>query len=335
MRVLGIETSCDDTGVAIYDTDRGLLADTTYSQSSHKIYGGVVPEIASRDHVQKVIPLIDALLQETQLATKDIDGIAYTKGPGLAGSLMVGATVAQGLALAWQCPTIGIHHLEGHLLAPMLSEAKPQLPFMALLISGGHTQIIRVNDLGDYEILGESLDDAVGEAFDKTAKLLGLPYPGGPHLEQLARDGDASAYRFPRPLLKRNDLNFSFSGLKTHVANIIHQSDLRQQDKANIAAQFEETIADVLSEKVRRAMTNSDLKQLVVAGGVAANQTLNRALHALAKKVGFAIFFPPLKYCTDNGAMIAYAGALRLARGEKGAASIAVKARWPLNEINA
>lgn len=335
MRVLGIETSCDDTGIAIFDTEHGLLADTIHSQLSHIKYGGVVPEIASRDHIQKVIPLIDALLRETGLSSKEIDGIAYTKGPGLAGSLMVGATIAQGLRFAWQKPAIGVHHLEGHLLAPMLSFPAPTFPFVTLLISGGHTQIIKVSELGNYEILGESLDDAVGEAFDKTAKLMGLPYPGGPHLEKLAKKGDATQLKFPRPLIKRDDLNFSFSGLKTHVANIIRQTELTETHKANIAAQFEQAVADVLCEKIKRAMQQTQYPTLVIAGGVAANLTLRSQLSLVAQSEGFRIYFPELKYCTDNGAMIAYAGAMRLMHGESSDFSIQVRPRWPLSELKA
>lgn len=335
MRILGIESSCDDTGIAIYDSKRGILADALYSQLSHQKYGGVVPELASRDHIQKVIPLISAVLEGAQLKSKDIDGIAYTKGPGLAGALMVGATIAQGLGFAWKIPTIGVHHLEGHLLAPMLAEPAPSFPFLALLISGGHTQIISVRTLGDYEILGESLDDAVGEAFDKTAKLLGLPYPGGPHLEKLAQNGNAKKFQFPRPLLHREDLNFSFSGLKTHVANVIHKTELSDENKAHIAAQFEETIADILCKKMYRALLQTGISRLVVAGGVSANLTLRKALSALAEKEECRIYFPPLKYCTDNGAMIAYAGAQRLMRDEKSDFSIQVRPRWPLSELKA
>lgn len=335
MRVLGIETSCDDTGIAIFDSEKGILANALYSQLSHQKYGGVVPELASRDHIQKVIPLIAAVLEEAGLQPTDIDGIAYTKGPGLAGALMVGATIAQGLRFAWKIPAIGVHHLEGHLLAPMLASPAPSFPFLALLVSGGHTQIISVRALGDYEILGESLDDAVGEAFDKTAKLLGLPYPGGPHLEKLAQQGDATKFQFPRPLLHREDLNFSFSGLKTHVANVIQRTELTEQNKANIAAQFEETIAEVLCKKMQRALMQTELTSLVVAGGVAANLTLRKALSSLAEKLQCQIYFPPLKYCTDNGAMIAYAGTQRLMRDEKSDFSIQIRPRWPLSELKA
>tara|TARA_R110002110_G_scaffold415839_1_gene657393 strand:- start:22748 stop:23758 length:1011 start_codon:yes stop_codon:yes gene_type:complete len=334
MKVLGIESSCDDTGVAIYDTQQGLLGDLIYSQLTHRKYGGVVPELASRDHIQKVLPLIDALLTKCELSADQIDGIAFTQGPGLAGALMVGATVAQGLRLAWNVPAIGIHHLEGHLLAAMLAETAPTFPFLALLVSGGHTQLIAVEGLGQYEILGESLDDAVGEAFDKTAKLMGLPYPGGPVLAQKAENGDPKRFCFPRPLLKRPDLNFSFSGLKTHVAKLIQESTLDEQTICDIAAQFEETVSEILVTKVGRAMAQTGYNRLVVSGGVAANLTLRRDLTQLGHDKDFAVFFPPLKYCTDNGAMIAHAGALRLERGEISDYSIQVRPRWPLDSLS-
>lgn len=336
MRVLGIETSCDDTGIAVYDTEHGIIAEETHSQLTHQKFGGVVPELASRDHIKKVIPMIDNILKRAQISPTSLDAIAYTKGPGLAGALMVGTTIAQGLSMAWQCPTIGVHHLEGHLLAPMLdNNNKPTYPFLALLISGGHTQIILVHQLGNYTIIGESLDDAVGEAFDKTAKLLGLPYPGGPHLENLALLGDPNHYQFPRPLWNRADCDFSFSGLKTHVAQLIASKTLTQQDKANIAAQFEITIADILTHKIKRAIMQHNVNQLVVAGGVAANKTLRDALTQQANALNVSIYFPAMQYCTDNGAMIAYAGAMRLRQGHLGENKIAVKPRWPLSELNA
>lgn len=341
MKVLGIESSCDDTGVAIYDTQIGLLGDLIFSQLTHRKYGGVVPELASRDHIQKILPLIDELLSQCQLNPEQIDGIAFTQGPGLSGALMVGATVAQGLRLAWNKPAIGVHHLEGHLLAAMLAKPAPTFPFLALLISGGHTQLIAVKALGQYQILGESLDDAVGEAFDKTAKLMGLPYPGGPVLAKKAANGDPKRFCFPRPLLKRPDLNFSFSGLKTHVSKLIQdikqktkQNTLDEQTICDIAAQFEETVSEILVTKVSRAIAQTGLKRLVVSGGVAANLTLRHDLNQLGLDNNFSVFFPPLRYCTDNGAMIAHAGALRLAQGEISDFSIQVRPRWDLSKID-
>jgi len=341
MKVLGIESSCDDTGVAIYDTEEGLLGDLIFSQLTHKKYGGVVPELASRDHIQKVLPLINELLLQCKLSPEQIDGLAFTQGPGLSGALMVGATVAQGLRLAWNKPAVGVHHLEGHLLAPMLADPVPSFPFLALLVSGGHTQLIAVKALGQYQILGESLDDAVGEAFDKTAKLMGLSYPGGPILAQKATTGNPKRFCFPRPLLKRPDLNFSFSGLKTHVAKLIEdikrdtkQTTLSEQTICDISAQFEETISEILVAKVSRAIAQTGLERLVVSGGVAANLTLRRDLNQCGIDNGFSVFFPPLKYCTDNGAMIAHAGALRLVRGEVSNFSIQVRPRWALSDLN-
>lgn len=333
MRVLGIETSCDETGIALFDSEKGLLAQQIFSQVSHEEYGGVVPELASRDHVHKVIPLIQSLLAETNLSTADIDGIAYTAGPGLAGALLVGATIAKGLAFALNVPAIGVHHLEGHLLAPMLEENRPCFPFLALLVSGGHTLLIKVTALGEYEILGESLDDAAGEAFDKTAKLLGLPYPGGPHLAALAREGDAKRFKLPRPLLDRG-LDFSFSGLKTAVSQLIARSDHQAQTKADIAASFEQAVVDTLIVKAMRALEQTGYNQLVIAGGVGANQHLRQSMTLLAKANGFQVFYPRPSFCTDNGAMIAYAGCQRLLAGEQ-THLLQVRARWPLNELRA
>lgn len=333
MRVLGIETSCDETGIALYDSEKGLLAQQIFSQISHEEYGGVVPELASRDHVHKVIPLIQSLLAETNLSTTDIGGIAYTAGPGLAGALLVGATIAKGLAFALGVPAIGVHHLEGHLLAPMLEENRPSFPFLALLVSGGHTLLIKVTALGEYEILGESLDDAAGEAFDKTAKLLGLPYPGGPHLAALAHQGDAKRFKLPRPLLERG-LDFSFSGLKTAVSQLIARSDDQAQTKADIAASFEQAVIDTLIVKSMRALEQTGFNQLVIAGGVGANQHLRQSMTDLANAKGFQVFYPRPSFCTDNGAMIAYAGCQRLLAGEQ-TSLLQVRARWPLNELRA
>lgn len=332
MRVLGIETSCDETGIALYDSENGLLAQHIFSQTSHEEYGGVVPELASRDHVHKVIPMIQAILDETQLTLNDIEGIAYTAGPGLAGALLVGATVAKGLAYALNVPSIGVHHLEGHLLAPMLEEVRPSFPFLALLVSGGHTQLIKVTALGNYEILGESLDDAAGEAFDKTAKLLGLPYPGGPHLAKLAQHGNASRFKLPKPLLERG-LDFSFSGLKTAVSQLIAKSLTDEQTQADIAACFEQTVVDTLIVKTVRALGITGLDQVVIAGGVGANQHLRQSMKSLAEEKGFRVFYPRPSFCTDNGAMIAYAGCQRLLAGEQ-TPQLNVRARWPLSELS-
>ncbi len=332
MRVLGIETSCDETGIALYDSKAGLLAHKIFSQKTHIEYGGVVPELASRDHVRKTLPMIQALLKATDLSPTDVDGIAYTAGPGLVGALMVGAVIGKSLGFAWQIPTIGVHHIEGHLLAPMLEADPPAFPFVALLVSGGHTQLIKVMQVGAYEILGESLDDAAGEAFDKTAKLLGLPYPGGPHLAKLAQEGDAMRFNFPRPLIKQK-LNFSFSGLKTHVANTIAKMGHDAQTRADIAASFEKAVVASLMTKAVHALEVTGLKHLVIAGGVGANQNLRQSLSLLGKQQGFAVTYPRSEFCTDNGAMIAYAGCQRLLAGEQDNDSIKVRARWPLTEL--
>lgn len=334
MRVLGIETSCDETAIAVYDSQVGLLAHHIFSQKSHIEYGGVVPELASRDHIRKVLPLVEATLAEAQLTPKDIDGIAYTAGPGLAGALLVGAVIAQSLRFAWQIPAVAVHHLEGHLLAPMLESEAPTFPFLALLVSGGHTQLIQVSGLGEYVLLGESLDDAAGEAFDKTAKLLGLPYPGGPHLAALAQQGNAQRFRFPRPLLEKG-LDFSFSGLKTAVANTIRQHAWDEQSRADIAASFEIAVIETLITKALRALQQTGLEQVVIAGGVGANQKLRQTLTALGKEQGFKVFYPRPSFCTDNGAMIAYAGCQRLLAGEIQDYRIQVRARWPLTELKA
>ncbi|WP_409310221.1 tRNA (adenosine(37)-N6)-threonylcarbamoyltransferase complex transferase subunit TsaD [Pectobacterium sp. B1J-3] len=336
MRVLGIETSCDETGVAIYDTQAGLLANQLYSQVKlHADYGGVVPELASRDHVRKTVPLIQAALLEAGLKASDIDGVAYTAGPGLVGALLVGATVGRALAFAWDVPAIPVHHMEGHLLAPMLEDNPPEFPFVALLVSGGHTQLISVTGIGEYRLLGESIDDAAGEAFDKTAKLLGLDYPGGPMLSKMALAGDATRFTFPRPMTDRPGLDFSFSGLKTFAANTIRNSGDDDQTRADIARAFEDAVVDTLSIKCRRALDETGFKRLVMAGGVSANRTLRQRLGEMMVKRGGAVFYARPEFCTDNGAMIAYAGTVRLRHGQRHDLSVSVRPRWPLAELPA
>ncbi|SEH04220.1 tRNA (adenosine(37)-N6)-threonylcarbamoyltransferase complex transferase subunit TsaD [Candidatus Venteria ishoeyi] len=331
MRVLGIETSCDETGVAIYDTEQGLLADALYSQIDlHRVYGGVVPELASRDHIRKLTPLIQQVLDASNTTKQQLDGIAYTEGPGLIGALLVG--VATGRALAWTLgiPAVGVHHMEGHLLAPMLEESPPQFPFLALLVSGGHTQLIAVESIGHYQLLGESIDDAAGEAFDKTAKMLGLDYPGGPVISKLAQQGRPDIYRFPRPMTNRPGLDFSFSGLKTFALNTWQKAELKnEQSKADIARAFQDAVVDTLLIKCKRALKQSGLKRLVVAGGVSANAALRTELNKL-KQQGIEVFYPRLEFCTDNGAMIAYAGAIHLQRGQQQSLSFGARPRWPL-----
>lgn len=330
MRVLGIESSCDETGVAVYDTEQGLLAHQLFSQvKMHAEYGGVVPELASRDHIRRVIPLTRAALKDAGLSMEDLDGIAYTSGPGLIGALMTGASIGRSLAWGLGIPAVAVHHMEGHLLAPMLEENPPELPFVALLVSGGHTLLIDVPKLGEYTVLGESVDDAAGEAFDKTAKLLGLDYPGGPLLAKLAEQGDPTAYKFPRPMIDRPGCDFSFSGLKTFSRNTWDKSGKTDADKANIARAFEDAVVDTLFIKCRRALEQSGRKTLVVAGGVGANKRLRERLQTLKAEV----FFPRLEFCTDNGAMIAYAGALRLAAGACEEPVIQPRPRWPLTEL--
>ncbi len=334
MRVLGIETSCDETGIAIYDTDNGLLAHKLYSQVKlHADYGGVVPELASRDHVRKTLPLIEAALNEAGITAADLDGVAYTAGPGLIGALLVGASIGRSLAFGWQIPAVAVHHMEGHLLAPMLEDDVPAFPFIALLVSGGHTQLVRVDGIGQYQLLGESVDDAAGEAFDKTAKLLGLDYPGGPRLAALAEQGRADRYQFPRPMTDRPGLDFSFSGLKTHAANTIASADDSPQTHADIARAFQDAVVDTLVIKCRRALEETGLKRLVVAGGVSANKHLRKKLHQFADKIGGQVFFPRNEFCTDNGAMIAFAGAQRLLAGEHENLAISTRPRWPLTEL--
>jgi len=333
---LGIESSCDETGIALYHSGYGLLAHALHTQIPlHREYGGVVPELASREHIHRVIPLIHQVLNKASVSLKQIDAIAYTQGPGLGGALLVGASIANALAFALNIPTIGIHHLEGHLLSPLLSDPAPEFPFVALLVSGGHTQLMRVDGVGQYTLLGETLDDAAGEAFDKSAKLLGLDYPGGPELAKLAAKGCLGRYKLPRPMLHSGDFNFSFSGLKTAVLTLVRQNDSTEQTRADIACATQEAIIDVLAHKAGAAMAKSGLNQLVVAGGVGANQMLrNRLSHDIEKRGG-KVFYPDLEFCTDNGAMIAFAGALRLAQrqGSKDY-RFNVKPRWDLQQIN-
>ncbi|WP_042858620.1 tRNA (adenosine(37)-N6)-threonylcarbamoyltransferase complex transferase subunit TsaD [Dickeya sp. NCPPB 3274] len=336
MRVLGIETSCDETGVAIYDTQAGLLANQLYSQVKlHADYGGVVPELASRDHVRKTVPLIQAALKDAGLQHSDIDGVAYTAGPGLVGALLVGATVGRSLAFAWDVPAIPVHHMEGHLLAPMLEDNPPAFPFVALLVSGGHTQLISVTGIGEYRLLGESIDDAAGEAFDKTAKLLGLDYPGGPLLSKMAQSGHSDRFVFPRPMTDRPGLDFSFSGLKTFAANTIRENGNDPQTQADIARAFEDAVVDTLAIKCRRALDETGFSRLVMAGGVSANRTLRQRLADIMTKRGGDVFYARPEFCTDNGAMIAYAGAVRLAQGVTDELGITVRPRWPLAELPA
>lgn len=336
MRVLGIETSCDETGVAVYDSEQGLLAHRLYSQIQlHADYGGVVPELASRDHVRKLIPLIKEVLAAANSQASDINGIAYTSGPGLAGALMVGALTGRSLAYAWRVPAIGVHHMEGHLLAPLLEENKPEFPFIALLVSGGHSQLLKVEGIGQYQLLGESVDDAAGEAFDKVAKMLHLDYPGGPNVAKLALQGNSEAFNFPRPMLDRPGLDFSFSGLKTAVLNANNQTEDYPQKKADIAASFEAAIVDSLVKKCERALKQTGLKRLVMAGGVSANLRLRAQLQELAQRKRWQVFYPSPAFCTDNGAMIAYAGCQRLLAGQQENLSVTVKSRWPMVELPA
>jgi N6-L-threonylcarbamoyladenine synthase len=341
MIVLGVESSCDETGLALYDTQRGLLAHALHSQvAMHEEYGGVVPELASRDHIRRAIPLLEQVLRDSGIERRAIDAIAYTQGPGLAGALLVGASIACGLALAIGKPVLGVHHLEGHLLSPLLAGNPPEFPFVALLVSGGHTQLMQVDGVGCYTLLGETLDDAAGEAFDKTAKLLGLGYPGGPAISRLAEFGIPDACRMPRPMLHSKDLNFSFSGLKTAVLTAVKNrtTNICEQDKADLARGFVDAIVDVLTAKCVTALKQTGLKRLVIAGGVGANRQLRESLNTAAAKRRFRVFYPELQFCTDNGAMIAFAGAMRLL-GDPGAAvhdyGFTVRPRWPLDELRA
>ena len=334
MRVLGIETSCDETGIAIFDDQRGILAHQLYSQIKlHADYGGVVPELASRDHIRKTLQLIEAALQQAGCRSEDLDGIAYTAGPGLVGALLVGATIARSLAMAWDKPAIPVHHMEGHLLAPMLEEHTPEFPFVALLVSGGHTLLVRVDGIGQYKILGESVDDAAGEAFDKTAKLLGLDYPGGAALSKLAEQGVAGRFVFPRPMTDRPGLDFSFSGLKTFAANTIRSQGDDDQTRADIAHAFQTAVVDTLAIKCKRALQETGLKRLVIAGGVSANKQLRAELAAVMKKLGGEVFYPRPEFCTDNGAMIAFAGLQRLKAGHTTGLEIVVQPRWNLDTL--
>lgn len=340
MRVLGIETSCDETGVAIYDEEKGLVANQLYTQIAlHADYGGVVPELASRDHIRKTAPLIQAALAQANLTPDEIDGIAYTSGPGLVGALLVGSTIARSLAYAWNVPAIGVHHMEGHLLAPMLEDNPPTFPFVALLVSGGHTQLVRVDGVGRYQLLGESIDDAAGEAFDKTAKLLGLDYPGGAALARLAEKGDPKRFKFPRPMTDRPGLDFSFSGLKTFAANTLQQAikeegELTEQTKADIAYAFQQAVVETLVIKCRRALKETGFNRLVIAG-VSANKQLRQDLAQLMQQLKGEVFYPQPQFCTDNGAMIAYTGFLRLKQGESQPLAIQVKPRWAMTELSA
>ncbi|HEU4622919.1 MAG TPA: tRNA (adenosine(37)-N6)-threonylcarbamoyltransferase complex transferase subunit TsaD [Burkholderiaceae bacterium] len=335
MQVLGIETSCDETGLAVYDTQRGLLAHALHSQiEMHREYGGVVPELASRDHIRRIVPLLRHVLDEASTALRQVDAIAVTTGPGLAGALLVGTGFAHALALGANKPVVSVHHLEGHLLSPLLSVRPPAFPFVALLVSGGHTQLMRVDEVGDYALLGETIDDAAGEAFDKTAKLLGLPYPGGPQISRLAEFGNADAFDLPRPLKHSHDLNFSFAGLKTAVLTAARKAgNLCEQTRADLAAATVDAITDVLTHKAVLAMKRTGLPRLVVAGGVGANQQLRARLNHAANTQGFEVYYPELALCTDNGAMIALAGALKLQRDPslaRKAGAFDVKPRWPL-----
>jgi len=336
MRVLGIETSCDETGIAIYDGEKGLLSHVLYSQIAiHADYGGVVPELASRDHIRKTLPLIKEALQQAGVSAESIDGVAYTAGPGLSGALLVGASIGRSLAMAWGKPALAVHHMEGHLLAPMLEAHAPQFPFIALLVSGGHTQLVRVDGIGQYQLLGESVDDAAGEAFDKTAKLMGLDYPGGPLLAKLAVSGDAKKYKFPRPMTDRPGLDFSFSGLKTAASNVIAAQGNTPQVQADIAASFQQAVVDTLVFKCQRALIETGLNRLVVAGGVSANTSLREQLQLLLTKMKGEVFYPRKEFCTDNGAMIAFAGYQRLNAGQQQDLSIGVTPRWPMTDLPA
>ncbi len=334
MRVLGIETSCDETGIAVYDSEQGLLAHALHSQVDlHNRYGGVVPELASRDHIRRVIPLIERVLADAGLTPTGLDGIAYTAGPGLIGALLVGVAIGRSLAYGWRIPAVAVHHMEAHLLAPMLEDDAPDYPFVALLVSGGHTQLMEVDGPGRYQLLGESLDDAAGEAFDKTAKLLGLGYPGGPALSSLAEKGDPGRFHFPRPMTERPGLDFSFSGLKTFALNTVKENELNDQTRADIARAFVDAVVDTLLIKCRRALQETGLRRLVAAGGVSANSQLREGLSTLAKELGADVYYPRPAFCTDNGAMIAYAGCLKLQAGAAEQLGFYALPRWPMSEL--
>ncbi len=338
MRVLGIESSCDETGVAIYDSEQGLLGHHLYSQVDvHAEYGGVVPELASRDHIRKALPLISELFDSSGCQPEDLDAVAYTEGPGLAGALMVGACLGQSLAYGWGIPSLGVHHMEGHLLAPMLEEVPPAFPFVALLVSGGHTQLMRVDGIGRYELLGESLDDAAGEAFDKAAKMLDLDYPGGPAIAKLAERGQPR-FKFPRPMTDRPGVDFSFSGLKTFTLNTVNDHAGTdglpdEQTAADIAYAFQEAVVETLLIKCRRAMEQTGLKTLIMAGGVSANRRLRARLQEKLSQKGVDVYYPRPEFCVDNGAMIAYAGCQRLLAGERSELGLTVKPRWPMDSL--
>ena len=336
MNVLGIETSCDETGIAIYNDQKGIVVNDVYSQVDlHRDYGGVVPELASRDHIRRTLPMIHTALTKAELSPDQINSIAYTAGPGLIGALLVGASVAKSLAFAWQIPALGIHHMEGHMLAARLADEAPEYPFVALLVSGGHTQLMACERAHEYELLGESQDDAAGEAFDKVAKMLDLPYPGGPAIAELAASGDKNRFDFPRPMTNKPGLNFSFSGLKTFTMNTVNSFKRPEaQDRADIAAAFQEAVVDTIRIKCERALTATGLNTLVMAGGVSANLELRARLEQMAAKKGYRIYYPPHHLCTDNGAMIAYAGYLRQKAGGVEGLAIDVRPRWPMTELN-
>jgi N6-L-threonylcarbamoyladenine synthase len=340
MRVLGIESSCDDTGVALYDGELGLLAHRLASQiNTHQKYGGVVPELAARDHIRSIIPLIDRVLREANNPVQKPDAIAYTAGPGLAGALLVGASVGKSLAMAWEIPSIGIHHMEGHLLAPMLEVDTPESPFVALLVSGGHSMLVDVEKIGQYTVLGQTLDDAAGEAFDKTAKLLGLPYPGGPAIALAAVNGSAERFHFPRPMTNRPGLDFSFSGLKTFALTTAQDNQLDTQTIADIAYAFEDAVADTLTIKCKRALQQTGHKRLVIAGGVGANRRLREKINELVRTLDAKVYYPRIEFCTDNGAMIAYAGYCRLQATVSNELpdvenrAFNIQSRWPLDSL--
>ncbi|WP_017216520.1 tRNA (adenosine(37)-N6)-threonylcarbamoyltransferase complex transferase subunit TsaD [Pseudoalteromonas sp. NJ631] len=334
MRILGIESSCDETGIAIYDDEQGLLAHQLYSQVKvHADYGGVVPELASRDHVRKTIPLIEAAFAQAGCGPEDLDGIAYTAGPGLVGALLVGTSIGRSLAFGWGIPAVAVHHMEGHLLAPMLEDDKPDFPFVALLVSGGHTMMVKVSGIGEYEVLGESVDDAAGEAFDKTAKLLGLDYPGGPMLAKMATQGQTGRFTFPKPMTDRPGLDFSFSGLKTAAANTIRNEGDDEQTKADIAHAFQTAVVETLAIKCKRALKETGIKSLVIAGGVSANTELRQKLERMMLGMKGRVYYPRTEFCTDNGAMIAYAGMQRLKAGQHAPLDMKTKPRWPLDSL--
>ncbi|QTH70804.1 tRNA (adenosine(37)-N6)-threonylcarbamoyltransferase complex transferase subunit TsaD [Pseudoalteromonas xiamenensis] len=334
MRILGIESSCDETGIAIYDDELGLLAHQLYSQVKvHADYGGVVPELASRDHVRKTLPLIQAAFEQAGCGPESLDGVAYTAGPGLVGALLVGTSIGRSLAYGWGLPAVAVHHMEGHLLAPMLEPEAPEFPFVALLVSGGHTMMVKVAGIGEYEVLGESVDDAAGEAFDKTAKLLGLDYPGGPLLAKMAEQGVDGRFQFPRPMTDRPGLDFSFSGLKTATANTIRSEGDDAQTKADIAHAFQSAVIDTLAIKCKRALKETGINRLVIAGGVSANKALREKLERVMIGMKGKVYYPRTEFCTDNGAMIAYAGMQRLKAGQFAELDMKTKARWPLDSL--